>query len=115
MYKLRYRRTKPQGLLIACITLMFTALAINILFYCISPQYATYGSQQYLSANSTNGTDSNGTDSLKVFLSIKPCSNEIPPEDCTMTRSSALLMRFFYRAWIFGAIYYWATWAFIGV
>lgn len=34
---------------------------------------------------------------------------------CTMTRMSALLVRFFYKAWFFGAYYYWAMWAFIAV
>lgn len=32
-----------------------------------------------------------------------------------MTRMSELLLRFFYKAWFFGAFYYWAMWAFIGV
>lgn len=26
---------------------------------------------------------------------------------------SALLIRFFYKAWFFGAYYYWAMWAFL--
>lgn len=36
-------------------------------------------------------------------------------DSCTMTRMSALLVRFFYKAWFFGAYYYWAMWAFIAV
>ena len=32
-----------------------------------------------------------------------------------MTRMSALLVRFFYKAWFFGAFYFWTMWAFIAV
>ncbi len=48
MFKLRPKRTKPQGLLLLCATLMLTVLGINILFYCVSPQYTTFGSQHYV-------------------------------------------------------------------
>lgn len=34
-------------------TLMLAMLGINILFYCFSPQYVTYGSQHYIDANAT--------------------------------------------------------------
>lgn len=30
-----------------------------------------------------------------------------------MSRASAVLLQFFYKAWIFGACYYWATWLFL--
>lgn len=32
-----------------------------------------------------------------------------------MTRMSALLVQFFYKAWYFGAYYYWAMWAFLAI
>lgn len=36
-------------------------------------------------------------------------------DDCTMTRASALLVSFFYKAWFFGAFFYFGMWAFIAV
>jgi LMBR1 domain-containing protein 1 len=90
---------------------MLTVLAINVFFYCVSPQYAKYGSQHYLWHNATNVTDGR----LDITLEKRVCDNQAGPQYCTMTRNSAMLTRFFFKAWVFGAIYYWATWAFIGV
>ncbi len=36
-------------------TLMLTVLGINVLFYCVSPQYTTYGSQHYISNTTASG------------------------------------------------------------
>ncbi|KAI1297892.1 putative lysosomal cobalamin transporter [Halotydeus destructor] len=105
MYKLKAKKTTPQGLLLTCVTLMLTVLAINVLLYCISPQYVTYGSQKFVPLNGT----------LPANVTDIACDATAGPAECTMTTSSALLTRFFYKAWIFGAIYYWASWAFVGV
>lgn len=128
MAKLRVKRTKPQGLLLSCITLMLTVLAVNIFVYCVSPQYATFGSQRFVPAS--NGSLDN-TVAVELFdedgksygLEVGnntteksiPCTLDAPDKQCTKTRSSALLLRFFYKAWFFGAFYYWACWAFIGI
>jgi LMBR1 domain-containing protein 1 len=117
LYKLKYKRTRPQGLLMACVTLMLTVLAVNIFLYFVSPQYATYGSQKYISTNVT-GVFSDEFDSIEstnVTVSIIPCDSNARPDTCIMTRNSALLTRFFYKAWFFGAIYYWCSWVFIAV
>ncbi len=45
MYKIRPRRTRPQGILMLCMILMFIILAINIIVYQLTPQYSMYGSQ----------------------------------------------------------------------
>ena len=45
MYKIRPRRTRPQGILLLCMILMFIILAINIIVYQLTPQYSMYGSQ----------------------------------------------------------------------
>ncbi len=34
-------------------------------------------------------------------------------DSCVSTRFAALLHAFFYNAWFFGAIYYWANWGFV--
>lgn len=108
MYKLRVRRTKPQGLLLTCATLMLTVLAINIFVYCVSPQYATFGSQKFIREDNINGTLASNT-------TVVPCNTHTNGTLCTMTRNSALLTRFFYKAWFFGAAYYWCTWLFVAV
>ena len=47
MYKIRPRRTRPQGLLFLCFLLVFIVLALNVLVYQLTPQYSSYGSQHY--------------------------------------------------------------------
>uniref|UniRef100_A0A023GP83 Putative lysosomal cobalamin transporter n=1 Tax=Amblyomma triste TaxID=251400 RepID=A0A023GP83_AMBTT len=97
MYRLRMGRARPQALLLLCLALVFVALALNVLVYSVCPQYATYGSQRFQSVNGT-----------------VPCVMDAPAEECVMSRGSALLVRFFFKAWVFGAAYYWATWVFLG-
>lgn len=48
MYKIRVRRTKPQGLLFLVFLLMFIVMALNIIVYQLTPQYTTYGNQHYV-------------------------------------------------------------------
>ncbi|CAN8025178.1 unnamed protein product [Ixodes persulcatus] len=98
MYRIRPGRTRPQGILLLCLSLMFAVLALNVLLYSVCPQYTTFGSQHYLPQARPCG---------KCYL--MPCTIDAPPADCVMTRASALLLRFFYKAWVFGACYFWAT------
>lgn len=108
MYKIRPYRTKPQGLLIMVYLLMFVTLAMNILLYQLTPQYSMYGSQHYMAApNATNAT--------APHRKLMPCSTNASSNDCVMTRIGVLLVRFFYKVWFFGAVYYWASWGFLGV
>ncbi|XP_064624509.1 probable lysosomal cobalamin transporter [Lineus longissimus] len=94
MFKIRVRRTVPQGLLFMCMIMMFITLAINIIIYQIAPQYSVYGSQHYM---------------------LKPCDTLAPPDECIMTRMTMILTTYFYKVWFFGACYYWGSWAFLGV
>lgn len=96
MYRLRMGRARPQALLLLCMGLVFVALALNVVLYSASPQYATFGSQLYQDANGTHA-----------------CSVDAPENECMMSRGSASLVRFFFKAWVFGAAYYWATWLFL--
>ncbi|CAN7937223.1 unnamed protein product [Ixodes hexagonus] len=99
MYRIRSGKTRPQAILLLCLSLMFAVLALNVLLYSVCPQYTTFGSQHYLSqASQTTATST-----------LVPCAIDAPPVDCVMTRASALLLRFFYKAWVFGACYFWAT------
>lgn len=68
MYRLKPKRTVPQGLLLTCAILMLTTLGINILFFCISPEYVTFGNQHYI--NNTNST--NVSISRSTFTDVQP-------------------------------------------
>ncbi|CAN8004757.1 unnamed protein product, partial [Ixodes pacificus] len=103
MYRIRPGRTRPQGILLLCLSLMFAVLALNVLLYSVCPQYTTFGSQHYRSQ--ARPCAKCGT----AAPSPMPCTIDAPPADCVMTRASALLLRFFYKAWVFGACYFWAT------
>ncbi|KAH7985798.1 hypothetical protein HPB51_026753 [Rhipicephalus microplus] len=97
MYRLRMGRARPQAVVLLCMALVFVALALNVLLHSACPQYSTYGSQRYQGINGT-----------------QPCDAQALPDDCVMSRGSAMLESFFFKAWIFGAAFYWATWLFIG-
>lgn len=153
MYKVRPHRTRPQGLLLSCVILMFVVLTLNIILYSIAPQYATFGNQHYVKSknNLTAGEflmDTAATvDNTNVLASVEKaqnmhaqtlgensnmfdieletstrnsdtageltsCSLSAPADACVMTRMSVLLVRFFYKAWFFGACYFWGSWAF---
>ncbi|GFN89415.1 lmbr1 domain containing 1 [Plakobranchus ocellatus] len=107
MYKIRPRRTSPQGLLMFCMILMFIVLGINVILYELTPQYSSFGSQHYVTESLI---DANVTTS-----DVKECTMATPPEACTVTRMVYLLVTFFYDMWIFGAAYYYLTWLFLAV
>ena len=48
VFKIRPRRTPPQPLLLACVLLMLIMLVMNVEVLTLAPQYATFGSQQYI-------------------------------------------------------------------
>ncbi|XP_015791616.1 probable lysosomal cobalamin transporter [Tetranychus urticae] len=109
MFKLRKKRTAPQGLLLTCAILMLSVLTFNVFLYTVSPQYTTYGSQHYIKTviNATEDTD------IHVKAEIHQCPDPITPRNCTMTRNSVLQVRFLYKAWYFGAFYHWASWGYL--
>ncbi|GFR80356.1 LMBR1 domain containing 1 [Elysia marginata] len=51
----------------------------------------------------------------KTASHTKECTMNISSDDCTVTRMVFLLVSFFYKMWIFGAAYYYLTWAFLAV
>ncbi|KAI2805818.1 putative lysosomal cobalamin transporter [Blomia tropicalis] len=104
MYKIVPSKTAPQAILILFAMLMSAILGINILFYSTFPQYVTYGNQHFVQSI-------NGTNHTAIFR----CTISASSDECTMTRMSALLVQFFYKAWYFGAYYYWAMWAFLAI
>lgn len=102
LYRIKVGRTQPQALLFFCISLMLAALAYNLILYSLTTQFVTFGNQNFI--HQVNGT-----------MVTSPCSLEFYSSDCTLTRSSILLMRMMSQLWVFGAIFYWASWMFVFV
>ena len=103
LYKVKPHSTKPQALALVSLTLILILMASNILFFAISPDYTTYGSQRFVK-----------TDYITNSTEILHCNNSFAPHDeCTMTMISRFLLAFHTKAWIFGATYYWLTWIFL--
>ncbi|CAF1185646.1 unnamed protein product [Adineta steineri] len=101
MYRFSRGRTKPQAILMLCSLLMFIVVAINIFVYLLIPQYAIYGDQHY-SAIGNNGT-----------IIIEKCTQFVKTDDCQMTVMGRIILRFFYKVWFFGAIYFCLSWIFL--
>jgi len=96
---------RPHGLVLLVLSLVYVLLALNVLLLSIAPHYTMYGDQRY--ARHTPQPD--GTVKDEVF----PCSTLAPAGQCVLSRMSLLLLRFSYKAWIFGAVFYWGTWLFL--
>lgn len=103
LHRVKVGRTPPQALLYFCITIMLTASAFNLLLYSMTTQYVTFGNQNY-QQQGPNGT-----------RTTKPCTLDDYHHECIVTRASQILMRMMSQIWIFGAIFYWLSWAFIVV
>jgi len=99
MYDFQYRKTFPQGLLIACVLLMLSNLCLNMQIINLAPRYVMYGTQVFL--NATSGE-------------ILPCSIAAPPNQCIMSQIGVLTSRIQLGTSFFGIIYYYATWVFVG-
>ncbi|XP_052777105.1 probable lysosomal cobalamin transporter [Mya arenaria] len=106
MYKMRPRRTPPQGILMMCFILMLTLLGINILLYELTPQYTSFGNQHYW-------TTAAGTNTSSLVRCSYDSTDNRMKDECVATRMSMLLTRIFYNMWFFGAAYYWSTWLFL--
>lgn len=100
LYRIRPRKTKPEALLFLVYILMFSILAVNVLFYSIAPGYFTYGTQTWMNSTSEE---------------VIKCANEVDIDECVPTRSADVLLRYMYKWWVFGFCYYWANWFFVAV
>ncbi|KYQ89234.1 LMBR1-like conserved region-containing protein [Tieghemostelium lacteum] len=99
MYDFKYRKTMPQGLLIAAMLLMLSILCLNVQILSLAPRYAMFGTQVWY--NATSGD-------------VEPCSIEAPSTACTMSQIGVLSSRIQMGTAFFGIIYYYATWVFVG-
>jgi len=104
VYKIGCGKTRPQALILMCLTLTFLTLATNVVMFSVVPDYTAYGSQRYLAKDNTTGANT-----------TMECNHlEAPVNDCVMTRAAVLILAFNYKIWIFGAAYYWAVWLLLG-
>lgn len=101
MYRFSRRRTRPQAILMLCSLLMFIVVAINIFVYLLIPQYAIYGDQHY-SVTGVNGT-----------VTTQSCTQFETTDQCQMTVMGRIILRFFYKVWFFGAVYFCLSWLYL--
>jgi len=96
LYKIRAWRTPPRGLLLTILILMFIILAQNIVMLSLVPDYTMFGNQHYSINNTVLRCQAQN------FLDDK--------DNCVPSRISVLMLSFHFKAWIFGAAYYWMIW-----
>lgn len=118
IFQIRKGRTAPQALLIATVMLALMTLAINFsIVMMVAPQYAIYGTQTYCT-NEPSSPHAKPDCSRHKDL-IVPCSEGLEYHDakdvCTPTVMSTFLNRITLTWPLFGAIDFWAQFAFLGV
>jgi LMBR1 domain-containing protein 1 len=118
LFEIRKGHTSPQALLIATVMLTLIMLAINYaLAMIIAPQYAIYGAQTFCSNPTRHPDDQPDCSNHKEL--IKPCSelsSEYASKNvCTPTVVSTFLNRVTVNFPFFGALAFWAQFAFLAV
>jgi len=118
IFQIRRGRTAPQALLMAAVMLALVILAINYAIVgLVAPQYAMYGTQTFcLNPPKHPGEQ---PDCRKHLDLVKPCSEgfaERAAKDvCTPTVMSTFLNRVTLNWPVFGAVDFWAQFAFLAV
>jgi len=98
MFPFRKSGTAPQGLLCAAWVLILSVLALNNQLITLTPQYATYGSQEQHFVNKSE----------------VPCSLEwVTNGTCRMTVIGRIVNRVNVGMPFFGVCFYWMTWGFL--
>ncbi|KAL4784285.1 hypothetical protein BJX76DRAFT_224568 [Aspergillus varians] len=117
IFQVRKGHTSPQALLLMTGMLMLAILALNYsISMIVAPQYATFGPQTFCDRS----PDLFGVqlDCSKTKHLIKPCSeatnNDAAKRVCTPSIASTLLNRVTISFPFFGAIFFWAQFAFLG-
>ncbi|KAJ3560053.1 hypothetical protein NPX13_g9440 [Xylaria arbuscula] len=119
IFQIRKGRTAPQALLMATVMLALITLAINYaIAMLVAPQYATYGTQTFCDLPPHHADEL--PDCSKNPEAVKPCSEWVNSHStatrvCTPTMMSTFLNRITLTWPVFGAIDFWAQFAFLGV
>ncbi|KAK4105681.1 hypothetical protein N658DRAFT_492164 [Parathielavia hyrcaniae] len=118
IFQIKKGRTAPQALLIATVLLALMILAINYaVAMVVAPQYAIYGTQTF--CVNTPRHPGEQPDCREHRDMVRPCSevfNEPAAKDvCTPTVMSTFLNRVTLNWPVFGAVDFWAQFAFLAV
>ncbi|CZT46941.1 probable Probable lysosomal cobalamin transporter [Rhynchosporium secalis] len=118
LFEIRKGHTSPQAMLVATVMLTLIMLAINYsIAMMIAPQYAIYGAQTFCSHPTRFPGDQ--PDCSKHPELVKPCSELSSGEGskhvCTPTVVTTFLNRVTINFSLFGALTFWAQFAFLAV
>ena len=125
IFQIRKGRTAPQALLMATVMLALMTLAINYaVAQLVAPQYATYGTQTFCDLPRHHADEQ--PDCSGRPEAVKPCSEwadslsfsssaASSPQVCTPTVVSTFLNRVNLNWTVFGAVNFWAQFAFLAV
>lgn len=118
IFQIRKGRTAPQALLIATVILALIVLGINYaVAMLVAPQYAAFGTQTFCDLPPHHADEQPNCSNHPE--SIKPCSEYVDrhstTQTCTPTVMSSFLNRITLNWPVFGAVAFWAQFAFLGV
>ncbi|KNG80364.1 lysosomal cobalamin transporter [Aspergillus nomiae NRRL 13137] len=118
IFQIRKGHTSPQALLLATAMLMLIILALNYSTSIIlAPQYATYGPQTF--CDRELGFPEKQPDCSGAKHLIRPCSEVADSlaakQVCTPSVASTFLNRVTINFPFFGAMFFWAQFAFLGI
>ncbi|RYP86814.1 hypothetical protein DL769_000659 [Monosporascus sp. CRB-8-3] len=118
VFQIRKGKTPPQALLMATVMLALITLAINYaVAQLVAPQYATYGTQTFCDLPPRHADEQ--PDCTNRLEAVKPCSEWVnshhSTQVCTPTVMSTFLNRININWPVFGAIDFWAQFAFLAV
>lgn len=118
LFEIRKGHTSPQAMLMVTVMLALIILAINYsIAMIVAPQYSIYGAQTFCSNTPKHPGETPDCSDLKDL--IKPCSELSSDAEskniCTPSVISTFLNRITINFPVFGAIAFWAQFAFLGV
>ncbi|KAG7112585.1 lysosomal cobalamin transporter like protein [Verticillium longisporum] len=116
IFQIRKGRTAPQALLIATVMLALIILAINYsIAMLIAPQYSIYGTQTWCSAPHGKGERPDCRDRPDYVVSCSEALSKEARSVCTPSVMSEFLNRVTITWPFFGAVAFWAQFAFLAV
>ncbi|KAK3846295.1 MAG: hypothetical protein J3R72DRAFT_434559 [Linnemannia gamsii] len=109
LYRFRRAATQPQGLLAATMLLMLSLAGLSYsLTMSVAPDYSMFGSQKY--CNHTVVHERNCRDYPALII---PCHVGAPPEFCTTTVTSSIIMKIILGTPVLGIAFYYTQWLFL--
>ncbi|TDZ20446.1 putative lysosomal cobalamin transporter [Colletotrichum sidae] len=116
IFQIRKGRTPPQALLIATVMLALIILAINYaIANLVAPQYSIYGTQTYCTAPHHPGEVPNCKDRPDYLVQCSEGLEDEALKVCTPSIMAEFLNRITITWPFFGALDFWAQFAFLGI